>query len=433
MRLLAELACRRAVACLAAVAITIAPSPTLPFISLHHGFVAPAAAAASVRSTAEPSAESQAALRKAFSAAQAGLLDSADSLLSSSIAEWERTGQAPEEVAALYKTRGGVRQQQGKLSLALTDLSKALGLMKPAPAGVDGEPGVGGTPAAEMLRTYQLRARVHASLGATREQEADLSKAIALLDEVDAITSTNPYIYDDRAKARMLLGSYAAAAEDFDTAEILFKDTGSKIRRVLAAADGAIAKYGAGDVDAAVERMRYVFKVKRDGSLSTNNPDDIALLQELSRHDAELHVAYAAHLFSAKSELLKASRQWESGCVRLETYVVDGQQRFDAEKQLQAQEAAAAEATGAEPQSLRAEAARSKGGSPFDAVDDLRARFNGLDPNSPFVTQRAGSQYIWYKTSEGEVERSVENKAGMVGQTEHACRLAEAGRGWRPP
>ena len=47
-------------------------------------------------------------------------------------------------------------------------------------------------------------------------------------------------------------------------------------------------------------------------------------------------MAYAAHLFSAKSELLKASRQWESGCVRLETYVVDGQQRFDAEKQLQA-------------------------------------------------------------------------------------------------
>ena len=28
--------------------------------------------------------------------------------------------------------------------------------------------------------------------------------------------------------------------------------------------------------------MRYVFKVKRDGSLSSNNPDDIALLQEPS-------------------------------------------------------------------------------------------------------------------------------------------------------
>ena len=62
----------------------------------------------------------------------------------------------------------------------------------------------------------------------------------------------------------MLLGAYAAAAEDFDTAEAMYKETGSKIRRVLAAADGAIAKYGAGEVDAAVERMRYVFKVKRD-------------------------------------------------------------------------------------------------------------------------------------------------------------------------
>ena len=72
---------------------------------------------------------------------------------------------------------------------------------------------------------------------------------------------------------------------------------------------------------------------------------------------------------------------------------------------MRSREAASAAATGAEPQSLRAESARSKGGSPFDAVDDLRARLNGLDPSSPFVTQRAGSQYIWYKTSEGEVER----------------------------
>ena len=94
--------------------------------------------------------------------------------------------------------------------------------------------------------------------------------------------------------------------------------------------------------------------------------------------------------------------------------MVDGQQRFDAEKQLQAQEAASAAATGAEPQSLRAETARSKGGSPFDAVDDLRARLNGLDPSSPFVTQRAGSQYIWYKTSEGEVERRDAGNIYMV-------------------
>ena len=106
--------------------------------------------------------------------------------------------------------------------------------------------------------------------------------------------------------------------------------------------------------------------------------------------------------------------------------MVDGQQRFDAEKQLQAQEAAAAEATGAEPQSLRAEAARSKGGSPFDAVDDLRARFNGLDPNSPFVTQRAGSLsapglvgvgLVVQHQAQAELEDPVEGRrAGEVDQ-----------------
>ena len=73
--LFTELVRRRAAACLAAVAITVAPPPSL--------FIPPvASAAASVRSTAEPSADSQAVLRKAFSAAQAGLFDSADAGLS---------------------------------------------------------------------------------------------------------------------------------------------------------------------------------------------------------------------------------------------------------------------------------------------------------------------------------------------------------------
>ena len=156
-----------------------------------------------------------------------------------------------------------------------------------------------------------------------------------------------------------------------------------------------------------------------------------ALPQELSRRDAELHIAYAAHLFTQQGALLAAARQWESGCVRLETYVVDGQLRFDEERRLQAKEAASAEATGTEQapplscfsrpasastarshgmtsrasahleQVLRSESVR----SPFEAADDFRARLNGLDPRSPFVTQRPGTQYFWYKTGEGEVER----------------------------
>eukprot|EP00966_Prymnesium_polylepis_P220211 5094295-Prymnesium_polylepis.1 len=197
----------------------------------------------------------------------------------------------------------------------------------------------GGAPA-ELQRTYQLRAGVNAALGNVQQQVSDLSSAIALLDELDAIASTNPYLFAERARARMVAGDFAGASEDAETAEVQFKDTGDKIRRTLAAADGALAMYGAGDTDGAVEKMRFIFKTKR--TLATTNPDDIALLQELSKRDAELHIAYAAHLYAAQSRhagrypdpqtlnltplpvalpgprLVEANRQWESGCVRLE-------------------------------------------------------------------------------------------------------------------
>ena len=47
-----------------------------------------------------------------------------------------------------------MRQQQGKLRPALADLSTALGLMQPAAAGGEREAASGGSPPAEMLRTY---------------------------------------------------------------------------------------------------------------------------------------------------------------------------------------------------------------------------------------------------------------------------------------
>jgi len=147
--------------------------------------------------------------------------------------------------------------------------------------------------------------------------------------------------------------------------------------------------------------MRFIFKTKR--TLATTNPDDIALLQELSKRDAELHIAYAAHLYAAQSRLVEANRQWESGCVRLETYVVDGQQRYEAERSLLEREAAQADATGRAADVLRAESGGRK--TPFEELDEFRARLNGLDPRSPAVTQRPAQSYFWYKTSEGEVER----------------------------
>ena len=67
--------------------------------------------------------------------------------------------------------------------------------------------------------------------------------------------------------------------------------------------------------------MVQVFKEK--GQPTTNNPDDIPLLQELSRTDAELHLAYAADLY-ANGQKTRTSAQWESGCIRIEAFGQDG-------------------------------------------------------------------------------------------------------------
>ena len=129
---------------------------------------------------APPTAEAQANLKKAFASAQAGLYSAADTQLSSSIAVWERGQQPPDETAALYKTRGMVRQSSGRLTEALSDLSKALELSQ--------LPGSKPDPA-EVQRTYQQRARVHKALGNTREQVADLSAAIDRLDDLDLVSA----------------------------------------------------------------------------------------------------------------------------------------------------------------------------------------------------------------------------------------------------
>jgi len=380
MRLPEPVASRLAGALAAAAMTAMAPLP------MHSALAA-----------APPSAEAQATLKKAFTAAQAGL-SSADGLLSASISTWESTSQPDEEIATLFKTRGGLRYDEGSLPAARDDLSKALKLMQVPDSK---------SSAAEVQRTYQLRARVNGALGNRREQVDDLSAAIARLDELDMIEATNPFVYAERAKARMAVGEFRGAADDAETAEVLFKDTGDKIRRTLAAADGAIASYGAGDVATGVEKMRYVFKAKR--LLSTNNPDDIALLQELSKKDAELHIAYSAHLYAtrgaerdAMQRVVMAAQQWESGCVRLATYVVDGTQRFEEEQRLRAREAAGAEA--GKNLDLRAASVSTPLGI-GDQLGDLSARFNGLDPANPYVTQRAGRSYFWYKTGEGEIER----------------------------
>lgn len=339
---------------------------------------------------APPSADAQATLRRGVQAASAGLLPSADALLTTSIGEWKRTSQPPNELSAIYKVRSTVRKEQGQLQPALADLDEAVALASAPSAQPD---------AAELQRTYLQRARIEAALERWKEAEADYGRAIALLDQLDAIESTNPYVYAERSAARSRLGLFEGAADDALTASEDFRTIGDKLRSLLASADASLALYGAGDVDEAVKRMVKTFSSYGTRSPASNNPDDIGLLQSLARREAELHLAYAAHEYAA-GQRAEAESQWNTGCIRLESFVTDAQQRLSDEASLRALEAERAEASGKEAPSLRA---ASVAENPFNSP--LIARLNGMDPESPFVTQRPQSGYIWYKNGEGDVER----------------------------
>lgn len=342
----------------------------------------------SVSAVEPPSSEAQATLRKAFTSQRAGFLPAAESGFSTSIEVWEKTGQPADELAALYKQRAVVRQEQGRLAEALDDLSRALRFVT--------APGSKPDPA-EIQRTFVLRARVNAALGKWREAEQDLSAAISRLDDLDAIEATNPYLYSERSNARSKLGDFVGASEDALEAEVEFKAIGDKVRRLISTADAALALYGADDVDLAVEKMRFEFANK--GNPASNNPDDIPLLQELSRKDAELHLAFAGHLYGALGKAKEAQTQWESGCIRIEAYVRDGEARQEEEAALLAEEQRLSE----KQSSLET----LKSSTVKDNVmnSDFVARLNGLDPASPYVNQRPQRSYFWYKVGEGEIER----------------------------
>ena len=372
------------------------------------------------RAVEPPSAQEQATLRRGFQLAQAGLLPPADELLTESIATWRRLG-LQDELASIIKRRAAVRSSQGQLVPALRDLSEALELFRTAsnPSAPPSER------AAEVQRTFVARARVLAALQRWREAEADLSEGIARLDELDAIESTNPFLFSERGAARARLGLWGAAADDAARAEADFKAIGDKIRRVIAAADSALYLYGDDQTAAAVSQMRFTFKAK--GLPASNNPDDIGLLQELSRKDAELHLAYAAHLADAAADAgaagsptgtnevqrvrQQAEDQWESGCVRLAAYVADGVQRQNDEARLRESEARQAEERGPGGAPLRAASVKDQPLGLFSPNSDFNARLNGLDPSSPYVTQRPQQSYVWYKLGEGDVEVRDEGTA----------------------
>ena len=58
---------------------------------------------------------------------------------------------------------------------------------------------------------------------------------------LDAIESTNPYLFAERSAARSRLGNFGGAADDAVAATVEFKDIGDRLRSLIALADSALA------------------------------------------------------------------------------------------------------------------------------------------------------------------------------------------------
>lgn len=419
------------------------------------------------------------ALTRAFTAIEEGEYDVAESLLTSCIGTWERTKQPVDEVAVLYAKRAGVRdtlllqgsstkrQQQedtGLRSKVLPDYNEAVRLLLIDDALPYNEPPVGareaekkdsdeddddttttitatttttidsggggilsGGPQADpaaLPRALLARADVHRRLNDWQSVDADLSAVDRFSGRLPPIQQTNPYLYEARAQARARLGRWEDAAEDALAAESEFQTIGDRIRKTISAGDAALFLYGSGDSKGSVAKMVQVFKEK--GQPTTNNPDDIPLLQELSRTDAELHLAYAADLY-ANGQKTRASAQWESGCIRIEAFVQDGLARqADEERKNFEDGELPPDQPGNDNQAVLDSL---KKPITLDSLAETSKKLNalsvGLAADSPYVTQRPGRQYYYYKLGDGKERRTEAVKLQRVDEKLSCNRFRE--------
>merc|ERR1719460_1112708 len=282
--------------------------------------------------------------------------------LDKAINTWKKEKLPDDELAGLYRLRADARNRLGAPDKAEADLSEVVRLLR--------GPGAAAADPAELPRALLFRARLEFARSAWSAAREDASAALALDDQLENLEQKNPFTYELLGRAALRDGDYAGAAAAFGDAEKAHDRVGDAIRARNAGADRALALLGAGDAAGSTETRR-IFAQKSNPR--TNNPDDIPLLQELSRKDAELHLALGAKL-AAKGDGKDANALWETGCVRLRTYVDDATARIVADD------------------------AKTDGLSkdPAAAARGLAAFSVGLDPKNPYVTQQTNTRYLWY-------------------------------------
>ena len=337
--------------------------------------VAPALLAGILSATAVPALAAEpspAALQIVQSALESSSQQKPDAVakLDKAINTWKGEKLPDDELAGLYRLRADARNRLGAPDKAEADLTEVVRLLR--------GPGAAAADPAELPRALLFRARLEFARGAWASAREDASAALALDDQLENLEQKNPFTYELLGRAALRDGDFAAAAASFGDAEKAHDRVGDAIRARNAGADRALALLGAGD-EAGSAETRRVFAQKSNPR--TNNPDDIPLLQDLSRKDAELHLALAAKLAS-KGKAVDASALWETGCIRLKTYVDDATARIVADD--------------AKTDNLAKD--------PAAAARGLAAFSVGLDPKNPYVTQQTNTRYLWYEL---DVESSL--------------------------
>ncbi|KAH8049077.1 hypothetical protein JL722_12077 [Aureococcus anophagefferens] len=171
---------------------------------------------------------------------------------------------------------------------------------------------------------------VQRALDASSQEQRDavplLGKAIEAWKKEKLADDELAGLYSLRAKAYQREGD--AQKAEADLAAEAHDRVGDAIRARNAAADRALALYATANADAVAETRRVFAQKSKPVS---NNPDDVPLLQELSRKDAELHLALSARLYAKDDDRTDADGALADGLPAFKTYVDDARTRVVAD------------------------------------------------------------------------------------------------------
>ena len=220
---------------------------------------------------AEPSPTALQIVQQALESSSAQKPDAVPKL-DKAISTWKSEKLPDDELAGLYRLRADARNRLGAPDKAEADLSEVVRLLR--------GPGAAAADPAELPRALLFRARLEFARSAWSAAREDAAAALALDDNLENLEQKNPFTYELLGRAALRDGDFAAAAAAFGSAEKAHDRVGDAIRARNAGADRALALLGAGDAAGSTETRR-IFAQKSNPR--TNNPDDIPLLQELSR------------------------------------------------------------------------------------------------------------------------------------------------------